>query len=358
MSESRPQTPLPVLSLRWSSVRSCPRKAVYEAIDAPARERTLKEDRQLFRGRSVGHDWVVSVASEKMWKVWIDSGSTHWLPPHLAAVSEDEADVVAELRVQWDFGTGHCDLYIRETDTVVEVLSSQNPSGDMIHSKLIQARGYARALDADNLALIVVDPATLDEERVIVTSGTARWDDLARECDERVAQLVAWRDEGTLPARVCGKPGEAWGHFCQYAEHCFADWQPPLLDVLDSEEAQTLAIRLSHVKAKRREIYVTDRTLEAEQKEIQEELAAEIPVPGEFQVGGFKVKRSDRAGRRSFAFDRAENDSRIAELLNEFVKPGNPYTVWDVEQTGPVLVLPDDEAPWTDADLEGRPGDA
>jgi hypothetical protein len=318
--------------LRWSSVRNCPRLAVYEATDAPARERTLKEDRQLFRGRSVGHDWVVSVASEKMWKVWVDSGSTHWLPPHLAAVSEDEADVIAECRVQWEMGTGHADLYIRETDTVVEVLSSQNPTGDMIHSKLIQARGYARALDADNLALIVVDPATLDEERVIVTFGTARWDDLERECDERVAQLLEWRDEGTLPARVCGKPGEAWGHFCQYAEHCFDGYTPPALDTITDERTHELVARDFHARQKEREIKATLKLIETERKEIEAELAEQVE-PGKWQVGNYQVNRSPRT-RKTFKLPLAEQDSRIPQpLLDEFTSVSS-YEVWTVERAG------------------------
>jgi hypothetical protein len=337
-------------SLRWSSVRSCARKAIYEATAAPARERTLREDRQLYRGRSVGHDWIVAVATEKMWKVWVDSGPSHWLPPDLSASSEDEADVVAELRVQWEMGVGHADLYIRETDTVVEVLSSQNPTGDMVHSKLVQARGYARALDASNIALIVVDPSTLEEERVIVTSRSAQWDALAAECDERVTQVLGWRDSGQLPGRVCGKPGDAWGHFCTFAEHCFDGYVPATAEAIDSEDAQLLAIRLANVKAKRREIGATDRTLEEEQKEIQAKLDPLVPA-GEWQVGGYRVKRSDRT-RKSFKLPLAEKDSRLPdELLAEFTSMSE-FTVWDVEQTGPAVVYEDDAAPWTDADLE------
>lgn len=341
-------------ALRWSSVRDCARKAVYEATDAPARERTLREDRQLYRGRSVGHDWIISVATEKMWKVWIDSGPTHWLPPDLLAADEDSADVIAELRVQWELGIGHADLYIRETDTVIEVLSSQNPTGNMIRSKLIQARGYARTIDASNIALIIVDPSTLDEERVIVTSKSAQWEDLGAECDDRIAQALAWRDTGNLPGRVCAHPGEAWGHFCVFAAHCFDGYQAPALEAIDTEDARTLAARLAHVKAKRREIGVTDKLLETEQKDIQSELLEHVPA-GEWQVGAYRVKHSERAGRRSFDFDRAENDSRIGELLVEFVKTGKPYQVWDVEQTGPATVSEDDygDVPWTAEDLDG-----
>lgn len=333
-----------VKPMRWSSVRDCPRKAIFEATDAPARERTLREDRQLYRGRSVGHDWVVAVATEKMWKVWVDSGPTYWLPPDLAAATEDEADAIAELRVQWEMGVGHADLYIRETDTVIEVLSSHDPTGDQIRSKLLQARGYARAIDASNIALIIVDPATLDEQRVIVTDKSPQWDDLAHECDERIAQVTGWRDNGTLPDRVCAKPGEAWGHFCMYAAHCFDDWTPPDAETIESEDAQQLAIRLAHVKAKRREITSSDKLLEAEQKEIQGELVDLVPA-GEWQVGGYLVKRSDRT-RQSFKLTSAQEDSRFPTLLLDEFTSVSQYTVWDVEKNGPALVTADEEAPF------------
>lgn len=329
------------LTLRWSSVRDCPRKAVFEATNAPHRDRTVKEERQLFRGKTVGQAFVIALATENRWKVHVASGPDYMLPyPDLRADTVDAADVVAELKVQWELGVGHTDLYVKQTDTVLEVLSSQHASAEMIHSKLLQARGYARALDAQSIALAVVDPATLEEERVIVTAGSAQWDDLTAECDERIGQVVAWHDGGTLPARVCGRPSEAWGHFCLYAAHCFDGWQPDVPADIESEDAQQLAIQLAHVKNKRREVGAADRLLETEQKTIQAQLADLVPA-GEWQVGGYRVKRSDRT-RSGFKLSLAQEDSRIpVELLDEFTSVSH-FTVWDVEKTGPVMVLPDD----------------
>lgn len=94
--------------LRWSSVRDCPRKAVYEAAGAPHRDRTLKEERQLARGRSVGRDYIVAVASESKRTVLVASGPDFMLPyPRLRAESEDTADILAELPVRWELGVGH-----------------------------------------------------------------------------------------------------------------------------------------------------------------------------------------------------------------------------------------------------------
>jgi hypothetical protein len=71
------------------------------------------------------------------------------------------------------------------------------------------------------------------------------------------------------------------------------------------------------VKAKRREISASDKLLEAEQKEIQEELAEFVPA-GKWQVGGYLVKRSDRS-KDTFKLALAREDSRIPEvLLDEF----------------------------------------
>lgn len=319
-------------SLRWSSVRDCGRKAIYEGTGAPARERTLAEERQMFRGKSVGHDFVVALASANRWKVRVDSGPDYWLPPELKAVGSGEwleADAVAELKVAWELGTGHADLYVRETDTVVEVLSSQSAGAEQIHSKLLQARGYARAIDAHSIALAVVDPATLEEDRIVVTDLSPQWETLSAECDERIAQVLEWRDTGTLPPRVCAKPGDAWGHFCAYAAHCFEGWTPDPLQALSDPDVHELAVRLAHVKAKRREIGGTDKVLEAEQKEIQSSLA-EVVEPGKWRVGQVELQRSPRH-KDSFKLALAKEDSRLpAELLEEFTST-SVFDVWDAQ---------------------------
>lgn len=328
--------------LRWSSVRDCARKAVYEATGAPHRDRTLREERQLARGRSVGRDYIVAIAQESRRLIHVASGSNHWVPPHLLAPSRDVAGIIAEQPIEWALGIGHADGYIVETNTVLEVLSSQHAAPDMIHSKVLQARGYAEGLGATSICLAIVDPATLEDERVIVTHTSPQWADLTVEMDDRVAQVLEWRDGGEMPGRVCLQPSESHGHFCLYAEHCFAGYEPPATPDLDSPEATQLAIQLATVKAKRREITSTDRTLEREQKDIQTQLAGHVPA-GEWQLDGYLVKRSPRT-RISFALDMAREDSRIPrELIEEFTK-SSTYEVWDVERNG--VMREDTDAPF------------
>lgn len=308
--------------LRWSSVRDCARKAVYEATGAPARERYPREERILFRGKTLGRDYA-----------------------DMLAASHGPDEIERERKVIWPLGVGHIDVYVKQTKTVIEVLSSAHASEQMIRSKLVQAVGYAlHDPEATNVCLVILNPSDYSEERVIVTPTSPQWESLVEEVEERIAQVLAWRDGGDLPGRVCKKPGDAHGHFCLHADHCFEGFTPDVAADLASEDAQTLAIQLAHVKAKRREIKQSDKLLENEQKDIQAELAEFVPA-GEWQVGGYLVKRSARS-RSSFSLTRAEADSRFhPDLLAEFTKHSS-FDVWDVERTGDPMLLDDGPVPF------------
>lgn len=333
--------------LRWSSARDCPRKAVYEATGAPHRERTHREDRTLWRGRAVGHEYVIALAHEQRTRVHVCSGPDYVQPwPAIHAADRDAAGILAELPVEWELGVGHADAFVVESQVVLEVVSSQNATGELIHSKLLQAAGYCRALDAAAVCVVVVDPVTLADDRVIVTRDSSKWDRLMGEVDERVATLLEWRETGRIPDRVCRKPADAWSHFCLYGGHCFDDvpeWTPDFNGELWSDEAQMIAIALERVKTQRREISKTDSLLEDEQKALQAQLAAFVPE-GAWQVGGYLVKRQARTGRRSFDFARADLDGRFPDgLLAEFTKQSDGFEVWAVEKTGAVVTTDDEE---------------
>src|SRR4051794_16661798 len=127
--------------VRWSSARVCARKAVYEAQDAPARDMSDREKRWTYRGKSLGRDYAIFVATANDTSIFAASGPDFWIPPNLKADTADSAGILAEKPVRWELGVGHADMFIAETGTTVEVLSSAH--GDsQVDSKLLQLAKY------------------------------------------------------------------------------------------------------------------------------------------------------------------------------------------------------------------------
>lgn len=297
-------------TLRWSSVRDCGRKAVYEATGAPARERYSREERILFRGKTIGRDYA-----------------------DMLAASHGAAEIERERKVIWPLGVGHIDVYVKQTQTVIEVLSSAHASESMIRSKLVQAVGYAlHDPEATNVCLVILNPSDYSEERVIVTPTSPQWESLVAEVNDRVAQVLAWRDGGDIPERVCNKPGDAHGHFCLYASHCFEGFVPDPLAHLDDSETHQLVARLYHAKQKEREVKQTLGIVETERKEIEQQLD-DVVEAGKFQVGQFQIVKSPRT-RESFKLKLAQNDSRIPPMLLEEFTNVSTFTVWTVDRNG------------------------
>lgn len=297
------KTPL----MRLSTIRDCPRRAVFEATGAPEREVYDRETRIMWSGRRIGQDYL---------DMWCEAHPSE--------------ELVREKKVPHPFGVGHEDAFIVSTGTVLEILSSAHASTEMVHSKLLQLVLYMTYdAEAVNGALLIVDPRDYSDERVIVVKGGDKWSELAAEAQERMAAVSRWSATGELPDRVCAAPANARSHFCRHSEVCFENWEPDPLAVLDDPETHELAVRLAHLKAKRREIASTDKTLEAEQKELQNGLADRVP-PGIFQVGQIKLGRSLRT-RESFKLALAKEDSRLPnDLLEEFTGVSD-YEIWTAE---------------------------
>lgn len=352
--------------LRWSSTRDCPRKAVYEATGAPARERTDDEQRWLFRGRSIGRDYIIWLAT-KYGKVFVASGEDWWVPPHLRAASEEEAAILSEVPVRWPLGIGHIDGFLVETGTALEFLSSAHASDAMVRSKMVQVAGYAKYYEpALNACLIVLDPASLKEERFPIAFDTDAFRGLIEECDDRIAQVLEWRETGVMPARVCSKPSEARGHFCLHAQHCFEDDPPwsepePVAVVNDPEVIQRAS--LLHV-AKTEERVAKDLLAEREKerKRLEAELVDAIPgaegLRGGIRVGPFKLTRTHVQRSPSLDVKKATMAGVLnVEALAEYMKPGAEYWTSAIERVELDMPAQDldfgDEAPWTDEDLAG-----
>ena len=354
------QSPL----LRWSSVRDCPRKAVLEATGAPARDRTDAEERWLYRGKSIGRDYIVWLAA-KYGKVYVASGDNWWVPPHLRADTADKAAILAELPIEWELGVGHMDGYLKETSTALEFLSSAHASDAMIRSKLLQLTGYARHYPpATNACLIVLDPSSLQEDRYPVAFDTEAFRHLLEECEERIEQVMAWNATGGLPPRVCGKPGDAWGHFCRVAETCFEGWEAPEPVALTQDpEAVHVATLLHAAKQEERAAKATLAEAETYRKKLENELADQ-PAMGlalgalkeGVRVGPFHVKRTYVQRSPSLDVKKARLAGAINdEALAEYMKPGAAYWTTTIERVELDARPPaegfGDEAPWTDDDL-------
>lgn len=342
--------------MRWSSARDCPRKAVLEALGVQGREPSERERRQMFRGRRIGQDYVLFLAAsaqaqDRPYRVHVASGSDHWVPEDMRADTAGEAAFLAELPVEWEFGIGHADIYATETDTVIEVLSSAHYESQA-EGKLIQAVGYARRIaQAKAACLVVVDPSDFAEQRMIVVRGSDEWTGLETEVERRVSEIQRWRDTGEYPARVCRKPADAVGHFCRLPEPCFEGWEPEPRPVLDTAEARAAALRFDQAKAAEKQAEAILSEAKTARMDAQADLEALDLPAGETEIGPYTVKRIDYRGRETFKLSDARKDSRIPDvLLDEFVKVGDPYSVWKISRDldGAAVSAEDfgDEAPW------------
>jgi len=345
----------PALRFRASSLRDCARKSVYEASGAPARERSVREQRFLWRGKTIGHDYIVFLAASNGWKVWVDSGPDYWLPPEYSADSIEDAGIVAEQRVDWGLGIGHADAYLASTKTVIECLSSANAGDALIRSKLLQAVLYTEHHpSATNCRVVVIDPSDFSEEQIVLSPKSQAYRDLVAEMHERIELVRAWQDGGELPARVCSKPGDAIGHFCQHAEHCFAGWEPPPIEVLaaDADLIEAVA-EFTACKKERSTIGAQDKELERRQKEAQAVIeTAELPAKVPVQVGPFVVVRTSVNRKPTLDWERAEMAGALEPgLLAEFFRPGASYSTYKAERVDLSGDEFGDEAPWTDEDL-------
>lgn len=314
--------------VRWSSARVCARKAVYEAQDAPAREETDRERRWLYRGKSIGRDYAIFVATANNVLIHAASGQDYWIPPNLKAESAGEAGVLAEKPVRWELGVGHADMFIVETGTTVEVLSSAH--GDsQVESKLLQLALYVdRDPDAKNGVLVVLNPSDFSEDRLIVNPDSGRFKELVAEANERVAQVQAGL-AGDLPGRVCRRYTDSYGRFCRHADHCFDGYETPALPMVDDPVTQDLAVRLYELRKQEREATGTAKVVESERREVEQRLG-DLLDPGEHLVGPIKVTRTVVQPRPSF-------DVRAAELAgypvpDDFVKLVGGHERWRVDR--------------------------
>lgn len=313
--------------LRWSTTVRCPRQAVYNAENAPARERTEPEERILFRGRMLGADYA-----------------------SLLIANHGQVNVEVEKKVEWLGGIGHVDAFLIPTGTVVEVLSSMHASEQMRHVKLLQAVGYADAIpESKVIMLVVLNPATFEEDRTVVLKGTSAYDALLLEARDRVEQIRLYAQTGVLPERVCKKPSEARGRFCLHGDFCFAGWEPDDLPILEDPEVMSVAAAWSH--AKQRELTAKAAYDEAAlvRKGIEERLADRIEQPGSYQSGVYEIKRIDVAD--SYSVDSRKLAGYGIEVPDDCWKTRKGHVRWDIRRGSVAAELDYGDVPWSEEDL-------
>ena len=279
----------------------------------PRRERTDREERILWRGKSLGRDYT----------------------DYLRRVHGAE-NVLAEVKITWPLGVGHMDAFIVPTKTAVEVVSSKHATDNVRWSKLLQLCGYMEHADfeIDSGLLVVVDPSDFTDERFSLAKTSRAYRALVGEMRDRVAQVQAWAGDGAIPARVCARPSDSFAHFCLFADHCFQGWEPPELPELESEETRTLVAALYRLKQREHEARQEIGVLASERKLVEQELEERVPV-GKHRVGPLEVHRSRVVRKPTFQWEKAEMAGVFQpDLYAEFFRAGAEYDVWRVDRNG------------------------
>jgi hypothetical protein len=345
--------------LRWSSVRDCPRKAVYEATGAPARERTLNEERTLYRGKSVGREFAIFLAARERakgkqpWRIFVASGVIGEWPRRYLTSDRAKAAFIVEEAVPWPLGILHPDIRVVETNTIVEVLSSAHASETYVHSKMLQLVGQIEYTGANGGAVVVVDPTNLSDEIFPLAKTSKLYGELLEEMRDRVAQVQAWADTSAVPDRVCGRPNDAHGHFCLHAEHCFQGWTPPPPDlVLSTEDAIRTATDVYQAKQAELALKKTYDTAVAERKEKEQrlaqivELAQDGGAPKKVRVGAIEVNRIAVSDHEDFSLKKARAAGMWTdahdELFAQFLEWKGGHVRWGIDRVGDQPLVPVD----------------
>lgn len=293
------------LSLRLSTVRDCPLRAVFEATGADAREPSERERRIMFSGRVIGSTFLDM----------LEAGGT--------------GPIEREVKIPWAHGIGHADGWVPETRTLLEVLSSSSATDAAIDSKLVQLCLYMEhKQECTNGALLIVDPRDYSDERVILTKGSPEYDKLLTVAVERLDAIDAWVATGDMP--VCAGQANSW--FCRF-DQCPCKQPKEAPEEIDLPEARETVLAFAQAKDAEKQAQAALDLAKERRMNVQAVLEGlGLPV-GTVKIGSYELQRIHYAGRRTFNLWLAEKDSRIPdELLADFVKQGEPYEVFKVKK--------------------------
>lgn len=316
--------------LRLSETARCLRQAAYRGLGAPEDEPPA--DVQLYFRRG------------------------HFFGRLRAAEYADEygADAIqVEREIPWPGGTGHADIYVIPTRTLVEVVSTVAPTPLMLGHKIEQVKRYLHYdPEAEHAVVEHINPSRLAPVDAFPVRLTD--DDRERIDAETAALLIAVAvDNASELPRVCSKPGDARQQLCPFADTCFAGWQQPEVE-LDSPEARQLAAEGLQLARARREAQAEAKETDEAWRDWQAR-AVEAGVPeGVSRIGPVVVKRTLVAGRETFRRQVAEKagiwTTADSERFRDFLSIGQPHERWTVEQDGDGPVVTGDDfgsdAPW------------
>lgn len=324
---------------RWSMAVRCPRQAGYALLGeepAPESEDTLL----LFERGKMDEDWFV----------------THVLEPKFGA-----DNIIRQKAVAWPadglpVGELHGDAFVTTEGVPWEVKSrADGEPADFDFLQLAGAIHYDPDATKGAGVLAVID-RNLGREYIPVVLN----DEMVEQVEDIAAQVVSCARTGELPARTCSKPADGRARMCPFVATCFADWTPPDPIDLDGDIA-VLALDLMHAQNRKREANQTLEQADTEYKAISARLAEHELEAGRDYIGaGVKVKRTEFPDSERFSLSKARKAGIWTPLdderFNPFLTLSGGHNRWSIEQTGPSEPTADDfgdEAPWTEADLDG-----
>jgi hypothetical protein len=291
---------------RWSSAVMCPRKAFYEAANAPRRQWTEVELQRFRRGQV----WEEAVVADV-----VDGFRGQGRRPR------------RQETVPWPardpIGIGHMDCYIPSERLVVEVVS--NAGGQLPDYKCLQVAGYTLNHPNANEAVVMsVDTHTgSDPVYPIDLSGL---EPRVREIEDTVYEGVK---TGVPPERTCRTPFDGPAQMCPFVETCFQDWEwPPLEELLtDTDELEELANAEDEVSDARKALAIAEEN----RNRLRDHLRPLIPANAESIAGAITVRRTV-SPRTSFSLsDARKAGHELPDPLQAFVKTSDQER-WTVKR--------------------------